>query len=340
MVQDPGGDEPDRVVEQGGRAGRGGGLPGVALVADPDVPVVVVPAGLGPFRAGWWWRRRPSRRWPRSTRGAPRRTGGHPCGSRQLGRSGTAAAQAVSVASQAASGSGGRSGRAWSLISRMRSWCPPAGTSRPAISPSCRSTGRVLAGAPVHRRCSGAAAAGPGAVRVVQLGEAVSAETGPWGQGDPDLGVAFDGDDAAEQDRAVRVTGERQGFPAFDDAVVGDPAAAPDHAALFVEAAPDEPVHRGDRVPARSAEQRGEDRVAVPPWRAHPDDVARAGRALRRVHRRPAGRSPAAPAAGTGSGPGSGSGRGPVTGGAPRRISAPATAEAAATAALVSAARR
>jgi hypothetical protein len=119
-------------------------------------------------------------------------------------------------------------------------------------------------GVPVDRAgaawCSGppqvqrAAAAGPGAVRVVQPGEAMPAEPGPRGQGDPHRGITFHGDDAAEQDRAVRVTGERQGLPAFDDAVVGDPAAAPDHAALFVEAAPDEPLHRRDGVPARPVE--------------------------------------------------------------------------------------
>ena len=109
--------------------------------------------------------------------------------------------------------------------------------------------GAGAGGCPGPPQVQRAAAAGPGAVRFVQVGEPVSAETGPRGQGDPYRGVAFDGDDAAQQDRTVRVTGERQGFPAFDDAVVGDPAAAPDHAALFVEAAPDEPVHRGDEYP-------------------------------------------------------------------------------------------
>jgi hypothetical protein len=42
------GDEPERLVEQRKRVrGGGSGESGVALVADPDVAVVVVPAGFG-----------------------------------------------------------------------------------------------------------------------------------------------------------------------------------------------------------------------------------------------------------------------------------------------------
>ncbi len=47
--EDSVGDEADGVVQQRVRAGGGDGLAGVALVADPDVPVVVVTAGFGPF---------------------------------------------------------------------------------------------------------------------------------------------------------------------------------------------------------------------------------------------------------------------------------------------------
>ena len=46
-VEHPVGDEPDRVVEQGVAADGGGGLAGVALVADPGVAVVVVAALVG-----------------------------------------------------------------------------------------------------------------------------------------------------------------------------------------------------------------------------------------------------------------------------------------------------
>ncbi|MFC9635364.1 hypothetical protein ACFTY8_40500 [Streptomyces mirabilis] len=49
VVDEPLGDGPNGRIEQVGSAGDGGGLPGVALVVDPHVPVVVVAAGLRPF---------------------------------------------------------------------------------------------------------------------------------------------------------------------------------------------------------------------------------------------------------------------------------------------------
>ena len=69
--EQPLGDEADGVVEQRVRPVGGDGLAGVALVADPDVAVVVVAALLGALGQAQWWPRRPSRRRrlvsPRST---------------------------------------------------------------------------------------------------------------------------------------------------------------------------------------------------------------------------------------------------------------------------------
>ena len=47
VCQDPFGHEPDRTIEEGVVADGGGRLPGVALVADPGVAVVVVAALVG-----------------------------------------------------------------------------------------------------------------------------------------------------------------------------------------------------------------------------------------------------------------------------------------------------
>ena len=117
----------------------------------------------------------------------------------------------------------------------------------------------------------------PGPYSVVVLLEVVTAvapEPRLRIQQHPDPGPPSGRGDAAQQHHAVGVAGERQGFPAFDRAVGGDPPAAPDEAARFVVAAPHMPlVGGGDRVHAATPDQGREHRVAVPAGRAHPGDV-------------------------------------------------------------------
>src|SRR4051794_39230914 len=85
--------------------------------------------------------------------------------------------------------------------------------------------------------------------------------------------VSLDRDDPPKEDRASRITGERQCLAALDDAAGADPPAAPDQAGGLVVASPDEGLLRGHRVHPGPADQRGEDRVTVPAWDAHPAKV-------------------------------------------------------------------
>ena len=338
VIEDPGGDEPGGIVEQGGRAGGGGGLPGVALVADPHVPVVVVPAGLRPFgQAG-------------GGRGDHAAAGRGQPAEHRIGPAGISRLQA-GIHSGNGCGPGG--------FGREPAICWVRGLVRERLVADFQNQVVVSAGGhhqiggqalvPVDRagrsrratpaQVQAAAPAGPGSVVIVESGQAVPAETRPWLQIDSHRRVAADRDHPAEQDGAVLRTGEGQCLAAFDDAVVGHPPAAPDHAALFVEPAPDEPVHRGDRVSARAVQQCREDRVVVPPWCAHPHDVAaRAddGAAFpvgeQGVFAQHMRREPVRLGVGRGF---SGHGRGVV-----RRISTAPTAEVPAIAALASAARR
>ena len=71
-------DEPDSGVEEGIGAGGGDSLPGVALVANPDVAVVVVSTFSSLARAATSSRRRPSLRSGRSNRRGSRRRGERP----------------------------------------------------------------------------------------------------------------------------------------------------------------------------------------------------------------------------------------------------------------------
>ena len=151
------------------RAGGGDGLPGVALVADPDVAVVVVAAGLGPFRAGWWWRRRPCRR----RRGQPAQ--------HRVGVAGIPRFQAVG---QVGNGCGpGGLGRFPGGV-RVR-WLIGQGLVADLQDQVVVSAGRYpqardqavvpvdgagVAGAAGPAQVQRAAAAGPGSVRVVQVG--------------------------------------------------------------------------------------------------------------------------------------------------------------------------
>ena len=80
--------------------------------------------------------------------------------------------------------------------------------------------------------------------------------------------------DASKHDGAVAAARQCQRLAALDDRAVGDPAAVPDQAALFVVAAPNAALGGGDGVAAVPADQRREHGVIVPSWEAHPREVA------------------------------------------------------------------
>lgn len=131
---------------------------------------------------------------------------------------------------------------------------------------------RLRDAAPAPAKASGAGA--PHAVLVaVRLVGPVGAEARGRGRADGEAGFPGDRVDAAQQDRPVRVRGEGEGLAALHDAVLGDPAAAPDEAAVLVVAAPHVPAHGAERVVAGPADERAEDGVGVPARHAHPGDV-------------------------------------------------------------------
>lgn len=73
---------------------------------------------------------------------------------------------------------------------------------------------------------------------------------------------------------ATPVAREGQCFAALDNAIGGDPAAAPDERALLVVTSPHEPQVRWPYgVPAASAEEAREDRLRIPARSAHPDEI-------------------------------------------------------------------
>ncbi|GAA5161097.1 hypothetical protein GCM10023321_44780 [Pseudonocardia eucalypti] len=104
--------------------------------------------------------------------------------------------------------------------------------------------------------------------------DGVGAEAGGGLQAQVEVGRAVHRVDLAEDDRAVWVAGEGEGFVALDDAGVGDPAGSPDEGVGFVVAAPDAAFDGGDQVAASAADEVGEDRVGVPGGRAHPGELA------------------------------------------------------------------
>ncbi|PQM49465.1 hypothetical protein C1Y40_00315 [Mycobacterium talmoniae] len=138
-------------------------------------------------------------------------------------------------------------------------------------------TGAVDAGERAGRRTTGEpptqrpAASGPHPVVAAEVAAGVVPEPGAGFQHDGDLGGAPHGDDAAQHHDPAGVGRKRQGFPAFDLAVVGDPVTVPDQAARLVVAAPHvPPLFGGDGVAAPAADQRGEHRVGIPARRAQP----------------------------------------------------------------------
>src|SRR6185437_16281307 len=110
---------------------------------------------------------------------------------------------------------------------------------------------------PAPAEPQGARLRGPPAVLVLrQPPSPIRAETGGRLENDPHLRVAALGHDAAQQHGLVRVAREGQCLAALDDAVLGDPTAAPDQRVVLVVATPDESLLRSDRVRALAADQR------------------------------------------------------------------------------------
>ena len=93
---------------------------------------------------------------------------------------------------------------------------------------------------------------------MAERAQALAAELRPGIEPDPDPPAAMPGDDATEQDRAVRVAGERQRFTALDKTLVGDPSAAPDQRAFLVVTSPYETSPRGNGIQPFAAHEAGE----------------------------------------------------------------------------------
>src|SRR5580704_15166807 len=109
---------------------------------------------------------------------------------------------------------------------------------------------------------------------MAERAQALAAELRPGIKSDPDPCAVMPGDDTTEQDRAVRVAGERQRFTALDKTLAGDPSAAPDQRAFFVVTPPYE---RGLLCNGRqpfAAHEAGEYRIPLPARCAHPYDFA------------------------------------------------------------------
>jgi hypothetical protein len=109
---------------------------------------------------------------------------------------------------------------------------------------------------------------------MAERAQALAAELRPGIEPDPDPRAAMPGDDATEQDRAVRVAGERQRFTALDKTLAGDPSAAPDQRAFLVVTPPYETGLRGNGIQPFAAHEASEYRIALPARCAHPHDLA------------------------------------------------------------------
>ena len=109
---------------------------------------------------------------------------------------------------------------------------------------------------------------------MAERAQALAAELRPGIEPDPDPRAAMPGDDATEQDRAVRVAGERQRFTALDKTLAGDPSAAPGQRAFLVVTPPYETGPRGNGIQPFAAHEAGEYRIALPARCAHPHDLA------------------------------------------------------------------
>src|SRR5699024_9535224 len=91
---------------------------------------------------------------------------------------------------------------------------------------------RVAGPAPAHTQPT--AASRPAPVPLAHVTQWFVPELGHGLQPYADLGRAVDRFDTPQQDQPVGVAGESEGFTALDDALDGDPPAAPDQRPLLV----------------------------------------------------------------------------------------------------------
>ena len=270
VVEQPLGDEPEGAGEQRVRAVRGDGDARVALVPDPGVAVVVVPAArqaLGQRGGG-------GRHHGAAGRGEPAQ---HRVGVPRVGQRDQVIAARCDIRPRllgrrpALPGVGRLGGEL--AIGQLKHEVVrrPRCELDPHPQPAVRQP-RLARPRPAEPGV--AAAAGPGVAVPVEVGHGGAAVARPQVEGHGDLGGAVDRLDPAQQDGPVRVGGHGERFPAFDPGVA-DPAVAPDQAAALVVAAPHVPgVGRGDRVLAGTAEQAAEGGRAVPARHAEPRDRA------------------------------------------------------------------
>ena len=270
--QDAVGHEGDGVVQQAVRAVGGHRLAGVALVPDPHVAVVVVPAGLRALRQRHGGR------------------GDHAAAAAgQPGQHRVAVPAALGGQARPEFGNGRRPGRLGGQPRLRGLYRDPGqrlvrdlqhqvvkGTrvqGQVQLQGAVRAYGGVPAARPPHPER--AAAGRPYPTGLLELAHPVPPEAGPQVQDHPDPRGAAEGDDPAQHHRGVRVARVGQCLTALGETAAGDPAAAPDQRAALVVPAPHEARFlRGHGVDAGPADQAGEDTIRIPPGRAQPGEVA------------------------------------------------------------------
>lgn len=260
------------VVEQVGDTGAGGGAPGVTLVADPDVPVVVVVPGveaLGQARG---------------------RRGDHPA--RRARHAAQDGGGVRGVAGRRPRGPGRRAtpprrgllpdpvrvGRLADLLAELQHEVVTGagGHSEVELEPrtavGLHHRGGLTAG-PAHRQVTEPRPPAPPVV-AAQVVEAAAPVPGPRVEHHVHRCVDVPRLHPAQQHQPPRVPGEREGLPTLDDAAGRGPSLAPDQRRVLVETAPDERFPGGHRVASRSADQRPEHRARIPAGSAQPRHLA------------------------------------------------------------------
>ena len=275
--QQPFGDKPDRAGQHRVRPVGGQRQPGVALVPDPGVAVVVVAPGLEPLRQ----RRGRCRHHGAAGRGQPAQ---HRVGVPRVGHRDQVAAVGGDLR-PGLLGRGPQPVRVGPLIGQaavadfqnevvVLARRQPQRHRQPAVGRAApcppRSTGTAA------RRC--ARSRRPRAVPFpLEVGHLAAAEAGPQVEEGGDPGGPVQCLYPAQQHRPVRVGRHRQRLPALG-LPVAHPAAAPDQRPVLVVATPHVPrVGRRDRVTAGTAEQPAERGRAVPARRAQPRDTDPSG---------------------------------------------------------------
>ena len=253
------------------RAVGGHGLPDVTLVADPGVPVVVVTPGFCPL--GQRHRRR-RHHGPAAARQAREHAVAVPGGT---GRQAVLKGGKLPLPGRLGGLPGDVGGHRFGtqrLVRQLQDEVVPfaRGDRHCQLQAPVGSDLRFAAAGPAQVQRAGTP--GPGGA-VLEVRHLVAAEPGPHVQLNPDAGRDAGCLDPAQQHRGPGVTGVGQRLPALDDALAGDPAAAPDQRPVLVVAAPHEAgVGRGDGVAPAAPDQGGESGVRMPPGGAHPGDVA------------------------------------------------------------------